>query len=146
MIVSTHNNEELKLLVVRYGESFVAAEGQTALLDFARQHKQAPEHFILDTRDVRSAGFADSDRAKMAHTDRHLSVVNSGNACQMNLAAITPADTEHPMNQRFQRMLSVVNTTMHRNDSNRAAIVHKMGRRLRGRWIAKVGQTALLRQ
>lgn len=124
MILSTHYDEEFNLLVVRYGATFVAAEGQLALMEFARSQKRTPEYFILDTRGVESASFSDSDRAMMAHTDRQLAIVNGDKAYRLNLAAITPAESEHPTNQRFQRMLTVVSTTMHRNHSNRAAIVH----------------------
>ena len=124
MIISVHYDEKFNLLVLRHGESFVGDEGQSALVDFVREHKQVPTYFILDTREVKSSDLKGTDRANLAHTDRQLMQANPSELYTMKLIGITPPDPKHPMNQRFQRMLSNANATLKRNDTNQAAIVH----------------------
>ena len=124
MIISVHYDEKFNLLVLRHGGTFVRDEGQSALVDFVREHKQVPACFILDTREVKSSDLKGTDRANLAHTDRQLMQANPSELYTMKLIGITPPDPKHPMNQRFQRMLSNANATLKRNDTNQAAIVH----------------------
>ena len=123
MLISTHFDADLGLLVSRHGEEFVGAEGQLTLLDFAERIGRLPQYWILDVREVVSASFKDSDTANVSTTDRMLSSINGRGAYRLTLAAIVPPGEAHPIYQRLKKMEKTTQTMLARNKANRVVMV-----------------------
>ena len=78
MDLFSHYDERMDLLVTRHGGHFDGAEAQKRFVKYLQQSGRLPQYWIVDTREVASATFADSDIAYMGNTERTLVHANGG--------------------------------------------------------------------
>ena len=107
MVLFSHYDERMDLLVTRHGGHFDGAEAQKRFVKYLQQSGRLPQYWIIDTREVASATFTDSDIAYMGNTERALAKANGGEYW-LKMVIIAHPEEDHPINQRMIKMQSNV--------------------------------------